>query len=125
MAHHVLRACAMSIETLMIRDVHTVKPTDSLNRAAQLMWEHDIGALPVLDPEGGVVGIITDRDVCMAAYTRGGALSDHPVSVAMATEVLPTPGGPTRHKMVLGGVPPRSEATARYSIIRSLTFLRP
>jgi CBS domain-containing protein len=51
------------------------------------MWENDIGALPVLDPDGGVVGMLTDRDVCMAAYTRGGTLADHPVSVAMATEV--------------------------------------
>jgi CBS domain-containing protein len=77
----------MSIQDLMTQTVHTCNPGDSLHRAAQLMWEHDVGVLPVVDTDGRVVGMITDRDVCMAAYTRGGALADHPVSVAMSRRV--------------------------------------
>lgn len=47
---------------------------DSLHRVAQLMWEHDVGAVVVLDDAGHPCHIITDRDVCMGAYTQGVAL---------------------------------------------------
>lgn len=47
---------------------------DSLHRVAQLMWEHDVGAVVVLDDAGSACHIITDRDVCMGAYTQGVAL---------------------------------------------------
>lgn len=50
-------------------------PGDSLNRVAQIMWDHDCGCVPVVDPNNVPVGMITDRDVCMAAYTRGETLS--------------------------------------------------
>ena len=42
-----------------------------------------------------------------------------------ASDVLPTPGGPAKHKMVEGFLPVIIILTARYSIILSLTFLRP
>jgi CBS domain-containing protein len=35
------------------------------------LWEADCGAVPITDAEGRLVGIITDRDLCMASYTRG------------------------------------------------------
>jgi CBS domain-containing protein len=47
---------------------------DSLHRVAQLMWEHDVGAIVVLDHDGKACHVITDRDVCMGAYTQGVAL---------------------------------------------------
>jgi predicted transcriptional regulator len=37
--------------------------------AAMQMWEGDLGVLPVLNG-GQVVGVITDRDICMAAATK-------------------------------------------------------
>jgi CBS-domain-containing membrane protein len=43
--------------------------------------------LPVVDGEDRVVGMITDRDICMAAYTHGQPLWQIPVSNAMAKEV--------------------------------------
>ena len=49
----------------------TCAPADSLNRAAQIMWEQDCGAVPVVDQDGRLMGILTDRDICMASYTRG------------------------------------------------------
>lgn len=74
----------MKVEQLMRRTVETCRPGDSLNRAAQLMWEHDCGSVPVVDDDGRAIGIVTDRDVCMAAYTQGGALAALPVASAMA-----------------------------------------
>jgi CBS domain-containing protein len=48
------------------------------------MWERDCGAVPVLDQEGSVVAMLTDRDLCMAAMTQGKALSEIRVSSAMS-----------------------------------------
>jgi len=49
----------------------TCSAEDSLAEAARLMWERDCGSVMVTEPNGRLVGIITDRDICMAAYTRG------------------------------------------------------
>jgi CBS domain-containing protein len=74
----------MNVQELMSTNVETVHLDDSLNRAAQIMWEHDCGAVPVIDGESRVVGMVTDRDVCIAAYTQGRPLSQIPVSSACA-----------------------------------------
>jgi CBS domain-containing protein len=78
----------MNISQIMKPDVEVCAPDDNLAAAASRMWDCDIGCLPVLDGAGEVVGIVTDRDICMAALTRGQPLRDIPVSVAMAKEVL-------------------------------------
>jgi CBS domain-containing protein len=78
----------MKISQLMSRNVQVSRATDTLDTAAQLMWEHDIGVLPVVDDDGQVIGMITDRDVCMAAYTCGCALRDIAVSTAMSKHVV-------------------------------------
>ena len=54
----------------MIRDVHTCRPETNLSMAAMQMWDGDFGVLPVLANGGTVVGMITDRDICMAAATK-------------------------------------------------------
>lgn len=74
----------MQIEQLMSRPVHACRPGDSLERAAQLMWEGDCGALAVVDDDGHLLGVVTDRDVCMAAYTQGRALSAIEAGTVMA-----------------------------------------
>jgi CBS-domain-containing membrane protein len=78
----------MKIETIMHRTVWTCRHDDTLTRAAQLMWDHDVGALPVVDDQERLVGMITDRDICMAAYTTGCALGDLKVNQAMAGDVV-------------------------------------
>jgi CBS-domain-containing membrane protein len=40
------------------------------------MWEGDCGALPVVDDDGKFIGMITDRDICMAVATRPRLASD-------------------------------------------------
>jgi CBS domain-containing protein len=49
---------------------------DTLEHAARIMWDHDCGAVAVVDDRGRGIGMITDRDVCMAAYTQGRLLRD-------------------------------------------------
>lgn len=46
---------------------YTCHPEDSLQRAASLMADHDCGCLPVIDADRRVTGVLTDRDVCIAA----------------------------------------------------------
>jgi CBS-domain-containing membrane protein len=48
------------------------------------MWDRDCGAVPIVDAEGRAVGLVTDRDLCMAAYTRGRPLSAIHVSSMLA-----------------------------------------
>ena len=83
----------MKIKDLMATDVKTCRPHDTLNRAAQLMWDHDIGCAPVVDDAGNLCGMLTDRDICMSAYTRGGDLNTLRVRDAMSTDVCTC--GPT------------------------------
>jgi CBS domain-containing protein len=52
----------VSVGMIMQREVLTVQADDSLVEAGKLMWESKIGSLPVVDPEGGLVGIITEAD---------------------------------------------------------------
>jgi CBS domain-containing protein len=78
----------MKVSQIMKTDVEVCGLDDNLAAAASRMWDCDIGCLPVLDVAGQVVGMVTDRDICMAALTRGQALHEIPVSVAMAKEVL-------------------------------------
>ncbi|HEY6729085.1 MAG TPA: CBS domain-containing protein [Polyangiaceae bacterium] len=61
---------------------------DNLNEAARLMWEHDVGALPVVNRAHAPVGMITDRDACMAAYTQGVALVHGAVASAMSKTLV-------------------------------------
>jgi CBS domain-containing protein len=78
----------MKIAQMMTRDVKTCRQHDMLDRAAQLMWDHDIGSLPVVDASGQVVGMVTDRDACMAAYMQAQPLHRVPVTVAMTNHVV-------------------------------------
>lgn len=78
----------MRVEEIMSKPAITCRSTDSLNKAAELMWHYDCGVIPVVDHDNRLVGIVTDRDVCMAAYTQGRLLSVIPVSTAMATQVF-------------------------------------
>jgi CBS domain-containing protein len=45
-------------------------PSDTLASAAQIMREHDCGFLPVVREGNRLVGVITDRDICLAAESR-------------------------------------------------------
>jgi CBS domain-containing protein len=60
----------MKVQDIMNRDVHTCRPETNLAMAAMQMWDGDFGVLPVLADGGKVVGMITDRDICMAAATK-------------------------------------------------------
>jgi CBS domain-containing protein len=80
----------MRVEQLMTRELKVCTEADTLNRAAQMMWEYDCGCVPVISAngDGRLLGIVTDRDVAMAAYTQGKQLWAIPVGAAMAHKVI-------------------------------------
>ena len=60
----------------------------TLNSAAEIMWNHDIGCVPIVDHEGRIIGMLTDRDICMATYLQGVPLTSASVTSAMSKEVF-------------------------------------
>jgi CBS domain-containing protein len=73
---------------VMTENARSCGPKDRLTDAARVLWEADCGVVPVVDPGGTVVGMLTDRDVCMAAYTKGLPLHDIAVEQVMARDVV-------------------------------------
>jgi CBS domain-containing protein len=78
----------VKVERMMRHTLRTCSPHDSLNDAAQIMWEEACGAVPVVDEQSRPVGLLTDRDICMAAYTQGAPLRALRVESAMARRIV-------------------------------------
>ncbi len=53
----------MKIRDLIKQDPVTIKPENSVEKAALLMRDHKIGCLPVVDDAGTLVGLITETDL--------------------------------------------------------------
>lgn len=75
-----------TVESIMTRQVATVTPDQSVQEAAQLMNEHNVGAIPVVE-NGKVKGIITDRDIALRT-TAQGLTPSTPVSQVMTSDVV-------------------------------------
>ena len=69
----------MKVKEIMTPNVKAIWLTESLAEAAKLMWEQDCGVLPVIKDSRKVIGVITDRDVCMGAAMR----DTHPSAISV------------------------------------------
>jgi CBS domain-containing protein len=58
------------VREVMSRGVVSIAPETTIRHAAELMREHDIGALPVCDGTS-LVGMVTDRDLALRALAEG------------------------------------------------------
>ncbi len=65
-----LQGGLMSVRDLMSTPPRTCRPDTDLGTVAQMMWDGDCGFVPVIDASGRLVGVITDRDICIATATR-------------------------------------------------------
>lgn len=74
----------MQISQLMTRTVRTARVEDRLSTIASMMWEFDCGCVPLVDQDGKPVGMITDRDICMAALTTGLPIAEIAAKTAMS-----------------------------------------
>jgi CBS domain-containing protein len=67
--------------------VVTIGPQDTIRGALTLLAQHNIGALVVVDGQGGLVGIVSERDI-VRALARTEAILVEPVDVIMTREVV-------------------------------------
>lgn len=77
----------MRVRDLMSTEVHTCTRDQTLQAAARVMWEHDVGCVPVVDDLLTPIAMLTDRDICMSAYTRGERVHEISVRSAMSADV--------------------------------------
>lgn len=75
-----------TIQDVMTRDVRTISPQDNVQRAAQMMDELNVGAIPVCDGDK-LVGMITDRDITVRSTAAGQAPQSTRVADVMSTDV--------------------------------------
>lgn len=63
----------MNVESVMTKQPICCGPSDTVQRVAQLMRQHDVGAIPVVSDlvSKDLIGIITDRDLCVSAMADG------------------------------------------------------
>lgn len=87
-----LQAINEPIREIMIRDVITISSKDSINKAIDTMLENNVGALPIVDNEDNLVGIVTERDISLSF---AGDLTEEIAQDFMTTNVISTtPGTP-------------------------------
>ena len=77
----------MRVKDIHTPNVKTCSVDESCREAAQILWENDCGCVPVVDQESRVVGMLTDRDICMAAYFQGKPIHEIPAQAAMSREL--------------------------------------
>ncbi|HAF14476.1 MAG TPA: CBS domain-containing protein [Blastocatellia bacterium] len=78
----------MKVKEIMTKNAKACTPISNLAEAAGLMWENDCGILPVVAHGGRVVGLITDRDVCMAAALQHRDLENIAVAEVTSGKVV-------------------------------------
>ena len=74
----------MNVSEIMTTDVQVIGPEETLQRAAQLMDQLDVGALPVCDGRR-LLGMVTDRDITIRGTAAGYAPDEACVSDVMST----------------------------------------
>lgn len=77
----------MQVQELMTRDPACCTPKATLQDVAQKMAECDCGEIPVLDQQKRVIGVITDRDICIRAVAKGRDMKQTSVDEIMSTPV--------------------------------------
>lgn len=75
-----------TIQDVMTKDVQFISPEETVRRAAQMMDEFNVGAIPVCDGDK-LVGMITDRDITVRSTAAGQAPEKTRVGDVMSTDV--------------------------------------
>jgi len=78
----------MIVKEVMNHEVTTCRPDATLESAAMLMWNGDCGTVAIVDDENKVIGIITDRDICMAVALQHKTASEIQVQEVMSRQLF-------------------------------------
>jgi CBS domain-containing protein len=77
----------MKVRDIMTARAESCPPDADLGRAALIMWKGDCGIVPVVENER-LVGVITDRDICMGLATTGRCPHERTIREVMSKDVL-------------------------------------
>lgn len=77
----------MAVKDFMTSNVKSCNADTDLSTVAKMMWDGDCGAIPVVNDSQNVIGMITDRDICIAAGTRATSPSNIRVRDVMSGDV--------------------------------------
>ena len=93
----------VTVKSLIPKHLYTIAPGDTVEKAAAAMLKHHISALPVVEAQGTLAGIITKGDIFRAfvsisgihqgALAMGLELPDQPGSIKTVTDVIRAHGG--------------------------------
>lgn len=75
------------VRALMRLEVPTCRSDQTLKDAAGAMERAQCSALAVVDERGLFAGLLSERDICMGAYTSGAALSETSIAATMRRDV--------------------------------------
>ncbi len=78
----------MKVKKLMTADIAYCSAEDNLTKAVEIMWQRDCGAVPVVDGEMKITGMITDRDIAVAAASRNQKPSQIKIGEVMSNRVF-------------------------------------
>jgi len=70
------------------RPVITIAPETTLRQAVQLLVDSNIGALPVVDKNGAVLGIISERDLLKSCTLGSGMIDTTKVETIMTKDIV-------------------------------------
>jgi CBS domain-containing protein len=77
----------MKVQDVMTSEVKFCRPETNLAETAGMMLDYDCGAMPVVNNENKVIGIITDRDIAIAVATKSRLASEIPASEVISGKV--------------------------------------
>jgi CBS domain-containing protein len=78
----------MKVKDAMMGTPYYCQLDTNLGSAAELMWVGNCGFLPVMDANGKIVGVVTDRDVCIGLGTRNRLPGDVTVREVMSNRLF-------------------------------------
>lgn len=78
----------MKVKEFMTKNVGFCYSEDKLTKAAEIMRQKDCGVVPVVDASEKVVGIITDRDICLAFVSGNSKFMQFKVEKLMTTKII-------------------------------------
>jgi CBS domain-containing protein len=77
----------MKIKEIMSKDVACLNPEDSIEKAAQLMKQYNVGSVPVCS-SNMITGIVTDRDIALRSVASGQDSGQRKVSDIMTSNPI-------------------------------------
>jgi len=78
----------MKVTDIMAKPPAYCSPETNLAAAVEILWRQNCGILPIVDSNEKVVGLVTDRDICVALGTRNRLPSDMTVSEVASGKII-------------------------------------